>query len=39
MKEYMKPELEIVALMTEEAITDDLDLGLEMDLSTNPFNN
>lgn len=38
MKEYMKPELEIISLMAEEAITSDDDLGGELDLSTNPFN-
>lgn len=39
MKEYMKPEVEIVSLMTQEAITDELSLDAELELSTNPFNN
>lgn len=38
MKEYMKPEIEIVSLVANESITDELNLGGEMDLSTNPFN-
>lgn len=37
MKEYMKPELEIVSLVASENIT--LELEDELDLSTNPFNN
>lgn len=38
MKEYMKPELEIVSLMADENIAT-LELEDELDLSTNPFNN
>lgn len=39
MKEYVKPEVEIISLMADEAITtDELGLGGEMDLSANPFN-
>lgn len=39
MKEYIKPELEIISLMSEEEITSKDDLTGELDLSTNPFNN
>lgn len=40
MKEYIKPEVEIISLMANEAITDDEDgLGYGTDLSMNPFNN
>lgn len=39
MKEYMKPELEIVSLMTEETVTTELLDEGELELSTNPFNN
>jgi len=40
MKEYIKPELEVVTLMAEEAVATSLTGGLsgEMDTSTNPFN-
>ena len=38
MKDYIKPELEIVTLVTDEAIATD-DLSGEMSLSNNPFNN
>lgn len=36
MKEYIKPELEIIALVTDEAITDDFVEG-SMGLGDNPF--
>lgn len=36
MKEYMKPEVEIISLVADEAITSDLE-G-ELSLSTSPFN-
>lgn len=39
MKEYIKPEVEVVSLMAQESIASDLpELGGELDLSTNPFN-
>ena len=38
MKEYIKPEVEIISLMAQESITSDDELGSELDLSTNPFN-
>lgn len=37
MKEYMKPDLEMISLMAEEAIADDTDLGIgggDMDLTS-----
>lgn len=37
MKEYLKPELEIVSLMADENIAT-LELEDELDLSANPFN-
>ena len=37
MKEYQKPEVEIVSLMANEAIASD-DIEDLLDLSTNPFN-
>lgn len=37
MKEYIKPDVEIISLMANEAITDDI-TG-EVGLSNNPFNN
>lgn len=37
MKEYIKPEVEIVSLMANEEITT-VELEAELGLSTNPFN-
>ena len=38
-KEYQKPEVEVIELVTEENITnDDSSLDGEMGLGSNPFN-
>ena len=38
MKEYIKPQVEIISLMADESIATNELPGLgEMDLSTNPF--
>lgn len=38
MKEYVKPELEVISLVTDEAITDDLALSGLPGIDDNPFN-
>lgn len=38
MKEYIKPDVEIISLMADEAISTNDGPGAEMGTSTNPFN-
>lgn len=37
MKEYMKPELEVISLVAEEAVTGDLNISGNMGLEPSPF--